>query len=402
MKVLMLGWELPPHNSGGLGVASYNICRSLQKRNIEIEFVLPYTSNYNFDFMNVIPAIPQSGIEFMMSGSSYDSFKYIDENNNEIWVDFSDQEKLYETAVLKIIETKKYDIVHAHDWITFRTALRVKERKNIPVVLHVHSIESDRSGGNQPNPLHFEIESLAFRLADSIVAVSNHTKNKIIHDYDIPSDKISVIHNSINPEEFVIDINESNTYTYLRQLKSQGYKIVTNIGRMTIQKGLTNLLYAAKEVIYYNPKTFFLLVGNGEQFLELVTLAADLGIGDKVLFTDFQRGKNLRDAFAIGDLFVMPSVSEPFGLTALESIGYGVPALISKQSGVAEVINNFLKVDFWDIKEMTNQISSTLRYDTLKNELYNNSYREFNNLSWDHTAEKLDNLYHYHIRAGAV
>jgi len=402
MKVLMLGWELPPHNSGGLGVASYNICRSLSKRNIDIEFILPYQSSQNFDFMKVIAATPQSSVAIMKSGIAYDSFKYTNQYNQEVWLDIFDQQQLYEFAVAKIVEDRDYDIVHAHDWLTFRAALRVREKKNIPIVLHVHSVESDRAGGNQNNPLIYEIESLSFRLADSIIAVSNYTKNKIIREYGIPEENIQVIHNSINHDEFSY-YDDKNVYQYLIQLKSNGYKIITNIGRMTIQKALYNFLHVAKGVIDLNPKTFFLIVGNGEQFYELIELAASLGIGDKVLFVGFQRGKNLRDAYRIGDLFVMPSYSEPFGLTALESIGYGVPALVSKQSGVSEVMNNILKVDFWDINEMINQISATIRYQVLRDELIGNALSEFRYLSWDKSAEKIENLYRNHLlRTGAI
>jgi glycogen(starch) synthase len=401
MKVLMLGWELPPHNSGGLGVASYNICRSLSRRNVDIEFILPYQSSSNFDFMKVIAATPQSSVTIFKSGIAYDSFKYTNQNNEEIWLDIFDQQQLYEFAVAKIVEDRDYDIVHAHDWLTFRAALRVREKKKIPIILHVHSIESDRAGGNQNNPLIYEIESLAFRLADSIIAVSGYTKNKIVREYGIPEDNIQVIHNSINHDDFNY-YEDDNDYRYIMQLKTQGYKIVTNIGRMTIQKALHNLLYTAKGVIDLNPKTFFLIVGDGEQYYELIELAASLGIGDKVLFVGFQRGKKLRDAYRLGDLFVMPSYSEPFGLTALESIGYGVPALVSKQSGVSEVMNNLLKVDFWDINEMINQISATIRYQVLRDELISNALIEFGHLSWDETAEKIENLYRYQVSRSEV
>lgn len=181
-------------------------------------------------------------------------------------------------------------------------------------------------------------------------------------------------------------------------MKSQGYRVVSNVGRLTVQKNLYNLMQAAKLVIEKTPKTLFLIVGSGEQYLELLELAAELGISKNVIFTDFQRGKNLRDAFSVADLFVMPSVSEPFGLTPLEAIGYGTPALVSKQSGVAEVITNCLKVDFWDIKEMANQISAVVRNDSLRDELHSQSYKEFLKLSWDDAAHKMVGTYHQHAQ----
>ncbi len=185
-------------------------------------------------------------------------------------------------------------------------------------------------------------------------------------------------------------------------MKQLGYKVVVNVGRLTIQKGLPNLLRAAKEVIAREPKTFFLIVGSGEQYYELITMAAELGIGQNVLFADFQRGKRWRDAFAIGDLFVMPSVSEPFGLTPLEAVGYGTPALISKQSGVSEVLANCLRTDYWDINEMTNQILGVLRYDALAEELQNNAYREYKRLSWSQVGDKVVELYAAHVDGAAA
>jgi glycosyltransferase involved in cell wall biosynthesis len=176
-------------------------------------------------------------------------------------------------------------------------------------------------------------------------------------------------------------------------MKSLGYKVVVNIGRLTIQKGLPNLLKAAQKVVAKEPKTLFLIVGSGEQYHELIELAAGLGIGPNVLFADFQRGKKWRDAFAIGDLFVLPSVSEPFGLTPLEAIGYGTPILISKQSGVSEIVNNCLKVDHWDIDGMANSILAVTQNDVLRDELWRNAYREYERMSWDNASKKIMDLY---------
>jgi glycosyltransferase involved in cell wall biosynthesis len=176
-------------------------------------------------------------------------------------------------------------------------------------------------------------------------------------------------------------------------MKRLGYRVVVNVGRLTIQKGLPNLLRAARLVVDQDPKTLFLIVGSGEQYNELIRLAAELGIGPSVIFTDFQRGKRWRDAFAIGDLFVMPSVSEPFGLTPLEAIGYGTPSLISKQSGVSEVLHSCLRVDHWETREMANQILAVLRDDVLREELLENAYAEYQRFSWDNVSDKVHRLY---------
>lgn len=396
----MLGWELPPYNSGGLGVACYQLCKALSVRGVDIEFVLPYQADHGIDFMTVTAAHPQGVVSVTQAGNAYDSYKYVFEDGKEEWLNVHQQQALYEHAVARLAETREFDIVHAHDWLTFRAALRIKEMKNCPIVLHVHSVESDRAGSQEGNPAVREIEALALQLADQIVAVSHHTKRMIMHDYGIPADKIEVIHNSIDASK-VTPLDRDNAYRYLGLMKKLGYRVVVNVGRLTIQKGLPNLLRAMQKVVALEPKTLLLIVGSGEQYYELILLAAELGIGPNVLFTDFQRGKNWRDAFAIGDLFVLPSVSEPFGLTPLEAIGYGTPALVSKQSGVSEVLNNCLKVDYWDIDEMANQIASVLRSVALQNELWQNSYREYQHLSWEKASHKINSLYEQHL-TGAV
>jgi glycogen synthase len=396
MKVLMLGWELPPFNSGGLGMACYQLCKALSKKDLDIEFVLPYRADHGIDFMKITAAHPQGVASVIRSGIAYDSYKYILEDGSEQWLDIYAQQELFEHAVARLVETTEFDIVHAHDWLTFRAALRAKEAKGCPIILHVHSVESDRSGSRHGNPLVEEIEELALLAADRVIAVSQHTKNAIMRDYGVPADKIEVVHNSIEPGD-VTPLCPNNAYHYLDTLKSQGWRVVTNIGRLTVQKGLPNLLKAAQIVVAKAPKTMFLIVGSGEQYYELVTMAAQLGIGKNVLFADFQRGKRWRDAYAIADLFVMPSVSEPFGLTPLEAIGYGTPALITHQSGVSEILHNCLKVDFWDINEMANQITAVVQSDTLRDVLQANAYREFQGLSWADASHKIENIYNQHL-----
>lgn len=392
----MLGWELPPHNSGGLGIACYQLCKALSENDIDIEFILPYQAEHGIDFMDITAAYPQSVANVVRSGIAYDSYKYILEDGNEQWLDIHQQQGLYEEAVARLVEVREFDIVHAHDWLTFRAALRVKELKGCPIVLHVHSVESDRAGRPDGNPAVREIEGLALHMADRVIAVSQHTKRIIIRDYGIPADKIEVVHNSVQTDSMT-QLDGVNAYRYLALMKQLGYHVVVNVGRLTIQKGLPNLLRAAQKVVAQEPKTLFLIVGSGEQYRELIELSAELGIGPNVLFADFQRGKNWRDAFAIGDLFVLPSVSEPFGLTPLEAIGYGTPAMISKQSGVSEVLNNCLKVDYWDVDEMANAITSVIRSDVLKKELWRNAYREYERLSWDKAGAKVKELYSQHV-----
>lgn len=393
----MLGWELPPHNSGGLGVACYHLCKALSKKSVDIEFILPYHAPWDEDFMKVTAAHPQGAKVVLANSSAYDSYKYVFDDGHEEWVDIIGQQYAYEHAVARIASEREFDVIHAHDWLTFRAALRAKQIRNVPLILHVHSVERDRAGGKDGNPLVREIEAAAMLMADRVIAVSQLTKDAIVRDYDIPADKIEVVHNSVDHTAFS-ELDPDNAYRYLSAMKAQGYRVVTNVGRLTIQKGLPNLLRAARQVIYRAPKTLFLIVGSGEQYFELIELAAELGISRNVIFAGFQRGKHWRDSYAIADLFVMPSVSEPFGITPLEAIGFGAPTLISKQSGVTEVLANSMKVDFWDVDEMANQITAVVQNDALRDDLQSNARAELDKMSWDDAAGKLFAIYNRHLQ----
>lgn len=394
----MLGWELPPHNSGGLGVACYQMCKALAKQGVDIEFIVPYTASHDdISFMKVTPALPVHAHVIHKSGIAYDSFKYTYSDGVVKEVGLMTHTDNYVKAVESIAELGEFDIIHAHDWLTFRAALRAKEISGKPLIAHVHATEFDRAGGKSGNPMVHEIEYMGLLLADKVFAVSQFTKDVIVREYDIPTDKIDVVHNSIDADAYA-DLDPQNAYQYIARMKRDGYRVVSNIGRLTVQKGLYNLLLAAKEVVARAPKTLFLIVGSGEQYRELLQLSADLGIASNVIFTDFQRGKRLRDAFAISDLFVMPSVSEPFGLTPLEAIIYGTPVLVSKQSGISEVIKNCLKVDFWDVNEMANKITAVVSADGLRDELHAQSYAEFIKLSWDSAATKMVGAYRHHAQ----
>jgi glycosyltransferase involved in cell wall biosynthesis len=398
----MLGWELPPHNSGGLGVACYHLCKALSKKGVDIEFILPYTAEHNIDFMKINAAHPQDVEQVLKAGIAYDSFKYIKQTGEIEWIDLFGQTAIYEKAVERIAQHAEFDVIHAHDWLTCRAALRARAVSGKPLIVHLHSIESDRAGKHfGGNPLVREIEDLAVHMADRVIAVSEHTKQGIMREYHMPGDKIEVVHNSLDSADLQ-PLDGENAYRYIAAMKSRGYRVVVNVGRLTIQKGVANLIRAAQKVVAYNPKTLLLIVGSGEQDFELMKLAASLGIGKNVLFTGFLRGKQWRDSFAIGDLLVMPSISEPFGITPLEAIGYGTPALISKQSGVSEVLHNCLKVDFWDVDEMANQITAVMQNDALRHELHTNGLHELMWMSWSNSADKLFAVYDKHAAGAAA
>jgi len=397
MKILMLGWELPPYNAGGMGVECVRLCKALSKKGVDIEFIVPYTADHsNIDYMKIRPAHPQDVVEVLKAGTTYDSSRYINvKSSGEAHsLDLQDQVELYEDAVGRMVPALEFDVIHAHDWLTCRAAIRAKMISGRPLVIHMHSIESDRSGQiHGGNPLVREIEALGLQMADRIVAVSEITKKSIIREYDIPEDKIEVVHNNLDMAALP-PLSEENEYHYLNHMKQYGYRIVVNVGRLTIQKGLSHLLQAFAIATQYRPKSFLLIVGTGEQYHELITLASDLGIGNKVLFTDFQRGKRWRDAFTVADLYVLPSPTEPFGITALEAINYDTPILVSKETGVAEVIQNALRVDYWDHNEMANKIVGVLDNDNLRDELNQNAFKELERLNRsDGTADKLMSIY---------
>ena len=390
----MLGWELPPHNSGGLGVACYQMCKALAERGVNIQFILPYTAEHDIDFMEVKAAHPQTVASVQMAGGSYDSSQYIEFTTvgKKQGHSLFEQQAIYEYNVERLIRVDEFDIIHAHDWMTFRAAMALKRKSDKPLIVHIHATESDRAGGNGGNTLVREIEYQAMSMADKVITVSQTTKDILTSEYKIPQEKIDVVHNSIDFSDQE-EPGGMNIYHYLATMKQHGYKVVGNVGRLTIQKGLTHLLEAAKLVVDKEPKTLFLLVGSGDQYQELIEMAADLGIGSNVLFAGFQRGKAWADAYRVADLFVMPSVSEPFGLAPLEAISLGTPALVSQQSGVREIVKNLLVVNYWESREMANQILAVIRSPELRENLLRHSQDEVRVMSWSKTASNLEHIY---------
>jgi glycosyltransferase involved in cell wall biosynthesis len=270
--------------------------------------------------------------------------------------------------------------------------MAARKHLNRPLIAHVHATEFDRAGGTNGNPLVHEIELQGLMMADRIVAVSGATKQLIIDRYQIPGDKIEVVYNSIDTSEYG-PVDDADSYAYLNHMKAQGYQVVVSISRLTIMKGLRFYLEAAQLALQANPKLIFVVAGNGELYHELIEISAELSIAEQVVFTGFVRGKPWRDLYAVADMFVMPSVSEPFGLTALEAVGYGSAALVSKQSGVGEILNHVLKFDFWDTHRLASQIVALSYQPSLAQELRDNSWREFSQLSWQQAARHCQRLY---------
>jgi len=397
----MLGWELPPHHAGGMGIACYQMSKELSNHGVDIEFLLPYTADFKIDFMKVTPTHAQSVHEVRNAGGVYDTANYgIIKNYAPGSLDLKKQHDLFAHNVAIMTESREFDIIHAHDWLTFRAGLEAKRVSGKPLILHVHATQYDQSAGGFGNPEVREIEYMAFMMADQIFAVSEYTKSVIVEHYNIPANKIAVVHNSMDVET---SINESsNLHEYLKIMKNNGYKVVVNAGRKTLQKGLTHLIESARLVVNKNPKVLFLLAGGGEQENELIELAAEYGLSKNVIFEGWMNGtgKPWRDSFKIADVFVMPSVSEPFGLAALEAVGYGAPVIVSKQSGVCEVLQNCFKVDFWDTHQMADMILSLCENDSLAQEMWKNSYREYTAQNWTKSAHVMHDNYKKH--AGVV
>jgi len=397
MNILMLGWELPPHNSGGLGVACYYMSKALALQGANIDFVVPYDAVHpTVDFMKIHSATRLTPLERYGLGA-YDSDKVLDKPLSKADIndlkDMRGVQKRYVKYVEKLVKKLNPDVIHAHDWLTIEAGMRAKELTDAPLVIHVHATEFDRSGGTG-NPLIHEIEYQGLMMADRIIAVSQITKNIIMQKYNIPGDKIEVVHNAIDVESLNDGYQYDNcTYKYLEALKSEGYTVVVTITRFTIQKGLTFFVKAAAKACEKYDKLVFLLAGDGEQRDELIDLAADLGIADKIFFTGFVRGKQWRDAYSVGDIFVMSSVSEPFGLTALEAAHHGNALILTNQSGVSEVLQSVFKYDYWDENMLADQIIGIATSDSLKESMQQDVKREYNRISWNDVAKKCFHIY---------
>lgn len=399
MNILMLGWELPPHNSGGLGVACYHLAKALAIKGTSIDFVVPYKAKHEaIDFMNIHHATDLSPLERYGMGA-YDSRHILnlpDENDPTVLNDIRAVQRQYTRFVEQLTREKdrSYDAIHAHDWLTMEAGIRAKQVTDAPLIVHVHSTEYDRSGGGYGNPIAREIEYQGLIVADRIIAVSEVTKRIIIEQYGIPADKIEVAHNAIDAASFNDGYEyDRRTYTYLEGLKSEGYTVITAITRFTIQKGLANLLYAFAKACEKYDRLALLLAGDGEQRDELISLAADLGIADKVFITGFVRGKQWRDAYSVADVFVLSSVSEPFGLTALEAAHHDNALILTHQSGVSEVIQAAFKYDFWDVDRLADQLVGIATSEALQHSLKTDVSKEYARISWQDVADKCMRLY---------
>ncbi|MFT4343692.1 MAG: glycosyltransferase family 4 protein [Candidatus Woesearchaeota archaeon] len=420
MRVLMFGWEFPPLASGGLGTACYGLARGLRTHGVKLTFVMPKVpEGVISDRAELVSAaaaisakVPREGVvadEVIKINSlitpylSYDEYlerkaKYgslVDEfslqegssnKSNDIYgKDLYSEVWRYRQRARLVALTRDFDVIHCHDWLTYGAGIEAKKATGKPLVMHIHATEFDRTGDN-PNQYVYNLEKEGFEHADKILAVSNFTKNRVVTHYGIDPSKIEVVHNAVEWDESEFD--------HPREQLSPEDKVVLFLGRITVQKGPDWFLYAAKMVAEHYPNVKFIVSGSGDMESFMISKAAELGLGDKVLFTGFLRGKDIDRAYRMADLYVMPSISEPFGITPLEAMRNGTPVLISKQSGVSEVIKNCLRTDFWDVHDMANKMLAALQYPALHTQLQETGKSEVKTFSWDEPARKCVNAYH--------
>lgn len=397
-RILMFGWEFPPHHSGGLGVACFGLTRALSRLGYDLIFVMPKKLNgvgapwARFVFadaprMTTI-AVDSPVLPYLPSKSSLRRLP----DGQEITYGWNLMEEVlrYAAAGASIAREEQFDVIYAHDWLSFGAGLAAKRATGKPLIAHVHATEFDRCGGSYGvNPDVYAIERAGMAGADAVIAVSEYTKSIIVNRYGIPPGKVYVVHNGIDDDTMP---KGSGALPRLRTLKREGWKFVLFLGRITLQKGPDYFLRTAKRVIEHNPRVLFVMSGSGDMEEEMMRLSAKLGIANNVLFTGFVSGAERYEMYAAADLFVMPSVSEPFGITPLESMKLGTPVLVSKQSGIAEAVQHVLKADFWDVDEMTNKILAAIEMPGLSQTLAENGAREAETLTWDLAAGKVGDV----------
>ncbi len=368
----MIGWEYPPFKSGGLATHCYGLTRGLADKNVKVYFFMPKTKHkVNSDQPNLV----------IIDVGEIEIFPYDRPEDKALAGNFFEAVYRYNQLVVAKVKAVakaegKFDFIHAHDWLTMEAAMILKEELDIPIVLTIHSTEYDRSGWIYPNQWFIDIEKKGMEKADRIIAVSHFTKRVIVEKYGINPDIISVVHNAVYPIP-----------------EGEKQEIVLFLGRLTIQKGAEFFLKAARKVLDYEPDVCFVVAGAGDMLPSLIDQAVDLGISNRVIFTGCLTEEEVKHIYGISSIYVMPSVSEPFGITALEAISAGTPTIASKTAGVCETFSNCLKVDFWDSDEMASKIVSLLRYESLRKSLAKNGKQEVELFTWDNVAGKTLDVY---------
>ncbi|MFN3909794.1 MAG: glycosyltransferase family 4 protein [Candidatus Anstonellaceae archaeon] len=385
MHIAMFGWEFPPYMSGGLGVHCYELTNEIAKLGHKIDFYLPYQKNGS------IPDVHEN-IKIIMIGES--------ELHPYFRITKKGRTTIYGEDLLKAVFTyaslctfnaiqnyykNKYDVIHCHDWLTAWAGIYLKQAINKPFIQTIHSTEFERT--LSPWEEILRIEKTATLNADRVIAVSNKTAALLMEKFQVPKEKIRVVYNGVNKERY------NHKEKPKTSIALQEKKKVLFLGRLTEQKGPVQFLHAAKKVLEKNPDVVFLVAGSGPLLPFLVNLALELKINKNVKFLGYLSEEEQRKIYAACDVFVMPSVAEPFGIVALEAIASGTPVIISKTSGVSEILKSALKIEFWDINGMAKKILACLKYPVLKKEIVRQCIKEIEPYTWEKTAKETLEIY---------
>lgn len=423
MKVLMFGWEFPPHISGGLGTACYGLTRGMSKiPGIDVLFVVPkaygdedqsaiklfaaedipiikkkiHLKGFLKEFTQLeissrlIPYLSpeeyekritdtQESSNIFTEGEYLGKLKFTGKYGPDLFQEIAD----YALVAGTLADQVQFDLIHAHDWLTYPAGVAAKHVSGKPLVIHVHATDFDRSGGSV-NPGVYEIEKYGMEHADRIITVSNLTRNTVIEKYGIDPSKVFTVYNAVEP----ISVEEKLNFK-----KNVDDKIVTFLGRITLQKGPEYFIEAASKVLKKTQNVRFVMAGSGDMFQKMIWRVAALGIADKFHFTGFLRGDDVIHMFSISDVYVMPSVSEPFGISPLEAMQSNVPVIISHQSGVSEILNHAIKINFWDVDAMADAIYGLISYESLAEMFKKYGKDEVDNLKWENSALKVKEVY---------
>ncbi len=423
IRVFMLGWEFPPFISGGLGTACYGLTRAMDQLGAKVTFVLPkpVESRYATHVRLLTPGAcrrtgPATSKLYNLKNVTFktiraqlqpyttpETYQQRAEQNvqlkrqmagqtiagmdmggsNDYSGDMYSEVQRYAALAVEMAAHEEFDVVHAHDWMTYPAGIAVAAACGRPLVVHVHSTEFDRSG-EHVNQVIYDIERAGMERADKVLTVSHLTRSIVISRYGISPDKVEVVYNGVE---------RNGKWSPVQTTIEKDEKVVLFLGRITMQKGPEYFLQAAQKVLEVVDNVKFVMAGSGDMMYRSIEMAAQLGIGHKVLFTGFLRGNDVRRIFRMADLYVMPSVSEPFGIAPLEALDNDVPVIISKQSGVSEVLSHVLKVDFWDVTEMANKIAAVLRYPPLQMTLRSHGNFEVRRLRWKDAARRCLGVY---------
>lgn len=392
----MFGWEFPPHNSGGLGTACFGLTKALSRADVRVTFVLPKKlEGLSHEFLKIVFAnirnIKVRSVTSLLhpyiSSEQYDEYLRIAPEHEIYGLNLFDEVRRYGLQARIIAKEEAHDVIHAHDWLSFRAGIEAKRISGKPLIVHVHATEFDRTGGH-PNQYIYEEERRGMHAADCVIAVSQHTKNMIVEHYGVEADKITVVHNGIDHKDHRRELPLA-----LEHIRTHGQKIVLFVGRITIQKGPDYFIKVARRVLEYDPNVLFVMSGAGDMEHQIIRMAADMGLGEKVIFAGFVRGEELMKLYRAADLYVMPSISEPFGITALEALANGTPILVSKQSGVSEVLTHALKSDFWDIDDMADKILNVVSSSGLHDTLGEFGSKDVEHVTWESAAGKCEAVY---------